>query len=316
VVLSHSWGNESVWATSNLLSSFHNEVAGGETFFRLLETLGQDPRGNLYLLELMYVLLSLGFEGRYRMQPNGRNALEDIRERLYRVLRAQRGDQDRELSPRWRGIEDRRNPLIRHVPLWVVAAVGALALMGVFTYFSFSLHAQSDPVAFRLHDTGAQAMPVQRKEPTPLPPLPPIDLPTLLKEEISAGLLQLENRGSHTAIVIQGDNLFRSGRADVGESVRPLLDRIADAVNQVPGDVLVTGHSDNVPIKRSLRFPSNFVLSQARAEGVVKILAAGLDRPGRLSAEGRADTEPVAPNDTRANRARNRRVEILVANGV
>jgi type VI secretion system protein ImpK len=66
-----------------------------------------------------------------------------------------------------------------------------------------------------------------------------------------------------------------------------------------------------VPI-RSLRFQSNWELSRARAVSVMAELAKRLEAPGRMSPDGRADTEPIAPNDSPANRARNRRVEIVL----
>ena len=94
------------------------------------------------------------------------------------------------------------------------------------------------------------------------------------------------------------------------------LMRIADAVQKVKGNVLVTGHSDNRPIA-TLRFPSNWKLSQARAQEVAEILAAKTGDATRFKAEGRSDTEPVTSNATNEGRAKNRRVEITVfAEGV
>jgi len=71
------------------------------------------------------------------------------------------------------------------------------------------------------------------------------------------------------------------------------------------------GHSDNVAI-RSLRFPSNWHLSKARSEAVANILSINLSQLDRMRSEGRGSTEPLVPNDTKSNRARNRRVEILL----
>jgi type VI secretion system protein ImpK len=85
---------------------------------------------------------------------------------------------------------------------------------------------------------------------------------------------------------------------------------VALALKQVPGSVLITGHTDNQPI-RSLRFPSNWHLSQARADSVRDLLApvVTLDR---MKAEGRAESQPLDDNATAAGRARNRRVEITL----
>ena len=108
-----------------------------------------------------------------------------------------------------------------------------------------------------------------------------------------------------------GDTLFDPGSADVASRARPLFDRVAAALNQVPGHVLISGHTDNQPI-RSLRFPSNWHLSKERAESVRKLLAVSVT-PDRLTAEGRAETEPVADNSSAESRARNRRVEIMLS---
>src|SRR5437660_42153 len=104
-----------------------------------------------------------------------------------------------------------------------------------------------------------------------------------------------------------------SGSRDRTRSRRPASrssTRIACALRRVPGQVDVIGHSDNIPI-RTLRFPSNWELSKARAESVARLLAAGIG-PGRIRADGRGDAEPVTANDTPQGRAKNRRVEITL----
>ena len=109
---------------------------------------------------------------------------------------------------------------------------------------------------------------------------------------------------------MRGDSFFASDSGDISSSALPVLQRIAQALAEVSGPVLITGHSDNIPI-RSMRYPSNWHLSQARAQSVLAVIANHV--PGhRLRSEGRADAEPIAPNDTPANRARNRRVEITL----
>ena len=96
----------------------------------------------------------------------------------------------------------------------------------------------------------------------------------------------------------------------LSDKVMPLLARIQGALVKMPGQVLITGHTDNQPI-RTLRFPSNWHLSQQRADSVKQMLAANID-PKRLRAEGRAEAEPVESNTTPAGRAKNRRVEITL----
>ena len=105
--------------------------------------------------------------------------------------------------------------------------------------------------------------------------------------------------------------LFSSGRADVQPDRVPLLVAIADALNKVPGRVLITGHTDNVPMSVFGRYKSNWDLSQARADAVEQILATRV-QADRLVSEGVADTQPLVSNDTAAGRSRNRRVEIML----
>ncbi len=105
-VLDTPWGSQSVWAKQGLLISFHNETWGGEKFYDALDRLLAYPSGNLHLLELMYLCLALGFEGRYRVRDGGRDQLERVREQLFQTIRTQRGDPERELLP----------PLARHDP--------------------------------------------------------------------------------------------------------------------------------------------------------------------------------------------------------
>ena len=86
---------------------------------------------------------------------------------------------------------------------------------------------------------------------------------------------------------------------------------MTEALNQVPGIVVVSGHTDDRPI-RTLRYPSNYQLSLQRAQSVLDIIASKINDKGRLRVEGMADSQPIAANDTPDNRARNRRVEILL----
>ncbi len=81
-IASTPWGGSNVWSSHSLLVMFHNEGFGGEKFFLIMQKLAQDPKTNLFLLELMYLCLALGLEGRYRVIENGRSQLESLRERL------------------------------------------------------------------------------------------------------------------------------------------------------------------------------------------------------------------------------------------
>lgn len=301
------WGGTGIWAKHSLLVMFHNEVSGGEKFFQLLSKVAENPQANRDLLEFMYVCLALGFEGRYRVIDNGRAQLEALRERLAQMLRQHQGEYERDLSPHWQGAAALRSRVLTVLPLWVMFAVCGVILLGVFLFFRLQLMERSDPVYAQI-----QQLRVRATAPPPRPTAPPAKprLASFLAPEIQAGLVAVRDESNRSVITIRGDGLFQPGSATISPNYLPLLGRIAEALNSVPGAVHVVGHTDNQPI-RSMRFPSNWHLSQERASSVVRILSQQV-APTRLSAEGRADGEPIADNSTAEGRSRNRRVEITL----
>ena len=145
-VVTTPWGNESEWSQMSLLSSFHNETFGGEKFFQLLDRLSKNPAKHLPMLELMYLCLSLGFEGKYRVQARGMLELDGIRDALYRQIRQLRGDVPRELSPHWEGLSDQRRSLLRIVPAWMVVLFTFICLVMMYSGFAWVLSEQRDTV--------------------------------------------------------------------------------------------------------------------------------------------------------------------------
>jgi chemotaxis protein MotB len=124
--------------------------------------------------------------------------------------------------------------------------------------------------------------------------------------------IQVTHTHQGTRLSFEDQVLFDFGRATINRTGFAFLNKIADVLDKLPCAVRVEGHTDNVPI-RTRRFPSNWELSVARAVSVVKYFAevSNID-PRRLSAVGYGESRPVAENDTPANRAKNRRVEILL----
>ncbi|MVV47870.1 DotU family type IV/VI secretion system protein [Pseudomonas sp. PB120] len=145
-VVTTPWGNESDWSQMSLLSSFHNETFGGQKFFQLLDSLSKNPVKHLPMLELMYLCLSLGFEGKYRVQARGMFELEGIRDALFRQIRQLRGDVTRELSPQWEGLNAQRRSLVRIVPAWRVVLFTVVCLAVMYSGFAWVLGEQRDTV--------------------------------------------------------------------------------------------------------------------------------------------------------------------------
>ncbi|MEN3026584.1 MAG: OmpA family protein [Chlorobiota bacterium] len=135
---------------------------------------------------------------------------------------------------------------------------------------------------------------------------------------IRAGLLTLERTAEGAVIRVAEALLFESGKADLHPQALPVLDTLALLLRKVPYFVNVDGHTDSIPI-RTLRYESNWHLSCARALSVAYYLIQGGVPERRIAVRGFGPQRPIAPNSTPEGRARNRRVEFVLAelhNGV
>ena len=136
-----------------------------------------------------------------------------------------------------------------------------------------------------------------------------------LKQEIAEGLVSVETEETKIIVRIQEKGSFSSGSANLDAGFIAVMDRIGAAVAKSPGNVVVAGHTDNIPISTA-RFRSNWELSSARAVTVLHGLLKNPDiDPARVMIEGHADSRPLVPNDSSANRAINRRVELILERG-
>ena len=300
------WGVQAGWNKQSLLVQFHNETWGGEKVFQLLAKLAQDVPTHRQLLELIYCVLALGFEGRYRVVDNGRSQLDTVRQRLADLIRKDRPPLEADLSPHWRGQGAGTTKLRHALPLWVFAAGFALLLAMVWFALRLSLNNRSDTTYSAV--SSLRVPNLQIAPPAQLAKAP--RLAKFLEPEVKQGLVTVTDEADRSVVRLRGDSFFGSGSAEPMPQSLPVLRRIGQALAEVRGEVLITGHSDNQPI-RSLRFPSNWHLSAARADAVKAALTGQVD-PARMRSDGKADAEPVAANDSPANRARNRRVDIVL----
>jgi len=137
-----------------------------------------------------------------------------------------------------------------------------------------------------------------------------------LHEQISEGQVEIETRGRLIIIRIREKGSFISGSAEMSQEYKNVMEEVRIVLAQRPGKVEVQGHTDDVPIKTA-RYPSNWALSAARAVSVAHELMKGDAVPeGRFEVAGFSDTLPLVPNTSNENRARNRRVEILIKQGL
>ena len=308
--LSTPWGPESEWAQQTLLVALHRESWGGEKFFEMLNRMSRDTARYVDLLELQYLCIAFGFAGKYQMDERGHTRLAEVQRDLYRRIRSVRERPQSELSLRWRGLENRRNPVIRYVPAWVVGAA-ALAIVGVsFAICYARLGAAADPVHAALTRIGTEAF-ATTSGPSPEGPR----LKLLLAPQEQRGAVAVEENGGRTLITLGGRNLFASGSTALDANHHQTVRAIAAALNQVPGRVLVVGHTDDLPLA-SLRYRDNYDLSRERAVAVVKLLQRGMDDRARIEWSGAGPSQPrYRPESDPVNRARNRRVEIIHVSG-
>ncbi len=140
------------------------------------------------------------------------------------------------------------------------------------------------------------------------------ELKEALKEEIKEGLVEVDAIDKEVMIRIREQGSFGSGRADLHTSFHPVLSRIGKVIAGYEGQVVVAGHTDNIPIS-TRQFSSNWALSSARATNVVHFLTkqAGIEA-ARMEIRAHADSRPLVPNTSAENRAKNRRVEIILKN--
>ena len=129
---------------------------------------------------------------------------------------------------------------------------------------------------------------------------------------INDQMIQVSSNELWLQIELKDSILFSSGSADASEQAQKIFDEIAGILKNYSNPVQVEGFTDNIPIK-SLKYPTNWELSTARASAIVKYLASKGVAPERLSAVGYGEYQPVAANDTEQGRAQNRRVAIMVA---
>ncbi|MEH3148773.1 MAG: type IVB secretion system protein IcmH/DotU [Methylobacterium frigidaeris] len=325
IVLKTAWGGDSPWAHKSMISMFFRETWGGERFYVLLSRMMSTPRSFAQEIELYYHCLQFGFEGRYRLEPQGATELARIREELYLFLRELRGDPPSELSPSWRGLIVERSRFRDLMPYWLAGLGVVLAAACIFIVLSTLLH-RNATVAVGEVGTLVQTPPPPAPAPAPVPappppvarvivpppppPPPPPSIASLLAPQEQAGLLTVANRNGATVVTTTSE-LFTSASITLREPYPETLQAVARALETNPGAVQVVGYTDNVPI-HTAAYPDNVSLSKARAQVVADLLAANLKDPRRVSSTGLGSADPLASNATPQGRQANRRVEITL----
>jgi len=137
-------------------------------------------------------------------------------------------------------------------------------------------------------------------------------LSSLLDHDLAAGKVELSLQQRGLVLSLKEAAFFAPGEDAISPAARPILAKTAAALEQVPGQIRLEGHTDDTPI-RSRRFPSNWQLSTARAVAVLRLLTGEFHfPPERLALAGYGEFEPLESNNTEAGRRKNRRVDLVV----
>ncbi|MER9234700.1 type IVB secretion system protein IcmH/DotU [Mesorhizobium sp. M0622] len=324
LALNTPWGGASAWPRQPLVVMLRGDVDAGTQFFTRLDELERHPNRDRELLELQYDCLALGFRGKYRVPGrSGDRSINAVRVAAARFLR----DADAEnapLSPNWKGVIASDEPQRFIVPIWVMA-LGAVVI-ATATYIGLSAGLSSQAVEL---SALVRALPpptrgdISRLSPTVDAP-PPQTVDFALLPEFEAGAppdLKSALSGTESVslakLVIQASNpeLFQSSRPTLTEGFEPLIGSIAKVIlanQELIGNITVVGHTDSVPLQKTNPLSTNQRLSEARAQTIADMLVQNGVPQERVHSEGRAATDPVADDSTRAGRALNRRVEVLV----
>ena len=184
---------------------------------------------------------------------------------------------------------------------------GGLVVVAVALYFVLGGGKPPPPAEQKPEAPAAAA-------PAPAAPAAPSKTPgvkDLLAAQVKSGSIAIAEEGGVTTITLTSVNQFASGGVDIEAKLAGSVLAIAVALDKVPGSIVVTGYADAKPSSNA-KFPSNQALSAARGESVARLMAGKLRDPQRVKGEGAGDSRQVAPSDTAENRAKNRRVVIVL----
>ncbi len=331
IALNTPWGGQSSWPRQPLTATLYGDVDAGERFFARTEELLRYPDRDADMLELVFMCLSFGFRGMHRVTGSrGEGELASLRAQLARHLRSAEAD-DAPLSPHWKGVTAPQEKQAFAVPHWAIAVIAAVLMLAIYIGLSMRLTGQSE----RLYTLASILPPPERAdifrpvrdtEPVPEIVLETVSLdmlPLFAEAAPPAVLPALTGREDVSLVVIaiqaSDPEVFRSSKADINEEYRDLIAAMARVIIENAdfiGSVSVVGHTDSVPVQRTNPFATNQRLSEARARAIADLLIAAGVSADLISASGKAAAEPIGDNTTREGRARNRRVEIIIAKKV
>lgn len=320
IVLQKDWAFDSKWSQESMISQFFKETWGGERFFTLLKEMMNAPSSFIRELELFYLCIQFGFEGRYRLAARATDLMQ-IRDDLYHIVREAWGNLPYDLSPSWKGVvalNPQTKPL-KNVWYWILLSslIAAFAYLLMVNYLT-----RKAQIATKNIDT-LMENPAIIAEEVGIPH--PIEAPNNINKKnnysVESALAELSNwqnggeininKDGNKISIITKKELFASASTVLRAPYAELLQDVAKALNSLPGKIEVVGYTDNIPI-HTAKYSDNLALSRARAQTVASLISSFLETASRVSSRGMGDENPIARNDTAEGRLANRRVDIIL----
>ena len=301
------------WARRSMVVTFFQENIGGDRFWQLVDDMLRVPQDNLDLIELFHACLAAGFEGRFRVMPDGRRRLHEIMTRLQGALPHVRSLSQVELVPHWRG-ETAPVGRIGWSVLALASAAALALLLLVYVVLRLMLGSSGETPSSRLAALTPDARLTLSRPAAAMAATSSAQASKLrrfLEPEIREHLVTVEEDAQTVRVRTTVGQLFESGSDALEPGRETLFHRIGRAIEGEKGNVVIEGHADNAPVA-TVRFPDNMALSEARAETVGALVRQDLSDPARVSTKGLGDTVPIASNADAAGKSKNRRVEIVV----
>ena len=310
------------WARRSMVVQFFQENIGGDRFWQLVDDMLRTPADNLDIIELYHACLAAGFEGRFRVMPDGRRRQHEIMARLHGALQHVRSLSMVELSPKWRGEKAPIGKLGFWSIIALAAAAAAAVLLLIYIVLQLILMSTGDAPSRALSGiVPGDRLSLSR----PASSLPTTEgkqamaLKKFLEPEIREGLVTVEEDAQTVRVRTTVGQLFESGSDKLEAGREALFVRIGKAIEDQgkaigdeKGGVTIEGHADSDKLSSTLLFPDNMALSKARAETVATIVRSTLTDQARVSTKGMGETVPIASNDTPEGKSKNRRVEVIV----
>ncbi len=314
------WAITVNWHFNSLALCEFQDSQGGVRFFEMVDRALEQAAANALMLKLCYLALINGFEGRYAREEDAvkKEALALYRQRLRDALALTRLQGEAEHCVGGPRRPDKETTLAsiwqkRRVPLTITALM--ISLIGLYLLTTFSANRQTDRLLSDFeslsHQIAQIPKPISRfTDPDRVKRLK-VRLEQVLDEAIKQKRVLMSANDVDVSVTLQGRSLFKSGTDQLDQRYQALLDAIGRELQVEQGSVLITGHTDNVPIFTP-KYPSNWHLSKARAERIERSMRHWWHPRLAVDVQGLGDTRPLVPNSSAKNRAKTRRVEIVI----